>query len=97
MDQKIRLQMLAQLVSLPGYQIILEYFEQGAKDLEADLLNTDPTKPEEIVARHRIVNGGWRLYHETRARIAADVAKIVEPEPEPLTEKEKEELYLKSL
>lgn len=94
---KTKLLVLAQLVALPGYRILLEYFEQGARDLEADLLNADPTKPEEIVARHRIVNGGWRLYHETKARIARDVASVIEPEPAELTEREKEELYLKSL
>ena len=88
---------LLQLVNLPGWAVLIEYFEQGCKDLEADVMNADPADEKKVLAAHRIAVGGWRLLLEVQARIKNDLSELEPKETKTLSRDEEDALYLKSL
>jgi len=86
---------LVSLVQMPGYAVLLQYFTEGCKNLEIDMLNTPPADEKAVLAAHREAVGAWKLFKEVTARISRDVGEML-PKPE-LTEKELEELHLSHL
>jgi hypothetical protein len=89
---------LVALVQMPGYPVLLKYFEEGCRNLETDMLNTDPADEKAVLARHRLAVGAWQLLREVTARInfLRDAA-MAAPKPAEFSQKELEELHLNVL
>lgn len=86
---------LVTLVNMPGYQVLLDIFEQQICALEVAVFQTNPAHVEEVLAAHRVAVGARWAFEE--AKKAVERAATLPEQQKPLTQKEQEELYIKSL
>jgi hypothetical protein len=64
---------LVSIVTSPGYEVVMRFFEEACKNLETDHMNTDSAKPEAVMASFREAKGGWKIFNEVKARIAREL------------------------
>jgi len=93
--EQTKIQSLAQVASMPGYQVLREVFEAQLKKLESAVFQIRPQNTEEVLAAQRVAVGARFALEET----FEEVARLVNPAMQQriLTQKELDELYLKSL
>jgi hypothetical protein len=83
------------ITSMPGYPLLMDIFEFQILKLEQAVFNTNPANESEVIAAHRVAVGARWAFEEAKKDIAR---KLASAEGEKvLTQKEQEELYIKSL
>jgi hypothetical protein len=88
---------LITLVNLPGFATLLEIFNEQCVALERAVFEIDPADGERIQAGQRVAVGARWAFEEMKKRVSREVNEQVEANQKPLSQKEQDELYLKSL
>lgn len=92
----VKLANLLAVTNLPGYEVILEIFEEQCVRLEAAVFAVNPTDTAQVITAHRIaVAARWTL-DETKKRIT-NLSSQAARKVSDMTREEQDELYLKSL
>jgi len=92
-----RIANLLAVYNLPGYRVVLDYFEGACAQLEKEVFDVNPGDPGLVIAAQRVAVGArWMLKRVTQ-QIQTDCEKAIDGQPRPMTKEEEAELYLKSL
>lgn len=86
---------LITLTNMPGYAVLIDIFELQVARLEQAVLETNPAKESEVLAAHRVAVGARWAFEEGKKAVDREVS--AKEGEKPLTQKEMEELYIKSL
>lgn len=63
---------LVGLGTQPGFQVIVNICESEVEKFKVDMINADPTKPEEVLAKHNIAKAAAMFWARVAARINSE-------------------------
>ena len=79
--QDTEIQQLAQILSLPGYQVLQRVMMAEVDGFQIDMMNVDPTKPNydtEVRAKHSIALAAGMFYQRLQERVAGYINRMKE-------------------